>query len=109
MKEQTPTYAKYPAYCELVAILEGAGISITYGEIWADSFPNGETAAVVLGHEAAHILLGLDSPDAPADRYINEAQCDYVGGVLFKLAEMTAGARAERELMRCALERAGGQ
>ena len=133
MNGQTPDYAEYPAYRELVALLGNAGITVSYGDVWADSidgdiwartdaesrhilmpaaadsFTDSETATVILGHEAAHILLALDSPDAPADRCINEAQCDYVGGVLFKLAEMTAGARAERELMRYALEQTGGQ
>ena len=62
-----------------------------------DTFDSDEQAVLVLGHEAAHILTSLDSPDYLPERIQNEDVCDYIGKVLYKLAEMTASTKIERE------------
>ena len=107
-------------YMALEQIVINAGIKIEYlpipddciyGEILArsneqfrviqmpdtDTFDSDEQAALVLGHEAAHILTSLDSPDYLPERIQNEDVCDYIGKVLYKLAEMTASTKIERE------------
>lgn len=109
-------------YQMLEKIITDAGIRIIYqevpadsidGEIWAradydnntimmpespDSFPNEETACLILGHEMGHILSRLDSTDNPVERRKNEAICDIIGTYLYKLAELTAGEELERQL-----------
>lgn len=105
-------YRKNPVYQTLEKIINDAGVRIIYqnvpddsidGEIWArsdhdgmsimmpdeDTFPDVETACLILGHEMGHILTGLDSPDEPVQRRINEATCDQVGAYLYNLAGLT--------------------
>lgn len=115
-------WRKDEVYQALVKIIENAGVRITYatvpddaidGAIWArsdtdamaimmpeaeDAFPNAETACLILGHEMGHILTGADSPDEPITRRENEAVCDFIGAQLTRLAELTAGYEAEKEL-----------
>lgn len=62
-----------------------------------DEFHNDELACAILGHEMAHILTGLNSPDNVLDRRRNEAVCDLVGVYLAKLAELIAGWKIEKE------------
>ena len=113
-------YRNDAVYMSLVKIIEAAGITIQYGkvhddsidgEIWAraDSqsrvilmpddgaaFPDAETACIILGHEMAHILTGLESIDYnPPIRQINERTCDLIGAYLYRLADMTAETEAE--------------
>ena len=101
------------AYMTLVKILENAGMDIIYQEVPDDpidgvigaradeydgimmpedpeAFPDAETACLVLGHEAGHILASVDSPDIPAERRKNEAICDLIGCCLYELACRTA-------------------
>lgn len=104
-------YRQGQVYRTLEGIIENAGIKVEYGlvpddaidgAIWAradadrimmplngDAFPDEETACVILGHEAGHILSRLDSVDAPAERRKNEAVCDLVGCYLYELAIRT--------------------
>lgn len=105
-----PEYTKDPTYKALEEILLNAGIKITYAEvpddridgaIWArsdvneimmpntDEFPDEETACLILGHEAGHLLSGLESPDIPSFRRKNEAVCDLIGYYLYQLALWT--------------------
>ena len=60
-------------------------------------FPDAETACLILGHEAGHVLSGLDSPDIPAFRRKNEAVCDLIGYYLYELALRTSEKRIEEE------------
>lgn len=115
------TYRNYPVYDALEKLIESAGVAITYqevpddsidGAIWArsdpeskeimmpdadDAFPDEDTACLILGHEMGHILTGVDSPDAPDERRMNEAICDQVGVYLFRLACMIAENEVERQ------------
>ena len=114
-----PKYKNDPTYIALEALLRKSGVTIRYshvfddsidGAIWArsdceartiimpdtDEFPDSQTATLILGHEMGHILSGLDSPDDPVQRRINEATCDIIGAYLSKLAEMIAGFEAEQ-------------
>ena len=99
-------------YQALEEILQNAGMKIIYeevpddridGAIWArsdydkimmpkapEAFPDPETACCILGHEAGHILSGIDSPDIPSLRRKNEAVCDLIGCYLYELALRTA-------------------
>ena len=111
-------YRNDVVYQTLERIIKAAGVSITYrrvhddpidGAIWArsdidamaimmpdtDEFPDAVKAGLILGHEMGHIITGVDSPDDPSQRAINEHTCDLVGAYLYKLAEMTAGYEAE--------------
>lgn len=114
-------YRNYPVYAALERLIESAGVTITYqevpddsidGAIWArsdpeskeimmpdadDAFPDEDTACLILGHEMGHILTGVDSPDAPDERRMNEAICDQVGVYLFRLACMIAENEVERQ------------
>lgn len=107
-------YRTDPIYKTLEEILQNAGIEIIYaavpddhidGAIWArsdpdsnmimmpeepDAFPDPETACCILGHEAGHILSGVNSPDIPSIRRKNEAVCDLIGVYLYELALRTA-------------------
>ena len=114
-------YRNYDAYRALEKIILAAGIEIVYqevpddsidGEIWArsdsdslsimmpdaDDFPNAIKATKVLGHELAHILTGLDSPDDPEKREVNEKNCDILGDSFYALAELIANKEAEDAL-----------
>lgn len=114
-------YRDDATYKELERIIRAAGIKIEYkeipddtidGEIWArgdgqdtiempeaDSFSSDEQACLTLGHEMGHFLSDLDSPDFPVEKRVcNEAICDLIGVVLYKLAEMTAGHKIEQEI-----------
>ena len=103
-------YRNDPQYKALEKLCEMAGYNITYatvpddsidGEIWARSdrdsrtilmpideteFENGEQASRILGHEMAHIITGLDSPDEPELREHNERECDKLGEYLAQFA-----------------------
>ena len=57
-------------------------------------------ASYVLGHEMGHILSDLSDDDYMPRHYMTEAMCDYIGGCLTLLAEMTAGTEAERETLK---------
>ena len=107
------SYREDLTYKALQEILQNAGITIIYqevpddsidGAIWAradcdgmaimmpengDAFPDSETACCILGHEAGHILSGLNSTDLPAERRKNEAVCDLIGFYLYQLAGLT--------------------
>ena len=101
-------------YKTLEKIIRDAGVEITYqnvhddcidGEIWArsdiesriimmpedgDAFPDIETACRILGHEMWHIMTELESFDGmPSIREVNERTCDYIGALLYRLADMT--------------------
>ena len=114
-----PEYRNNPTYIALETLIRQSGVSIKYsdvyddpidGAIWAradyegrmimmpdtDEFPDAQTATLILGHEMGHILSGLDSPDDPIQRRINEATCDQIGAYLSRLAEMIAGFEAEQ-------------
>lgn len=106
-------YKQGQVYRTLEGIITDAGIKITYdsvpddsidGAIWAraatdadeilmpsesEAFPDEETACLILGHEAGHILSRLDSPDIPSERRKNEAVCDLIGYYLYELAVRT--------------------
>lgn len=109
----TANYRNDAVYSKLEKIVVNAGVKIYYkkvhddtidGAIWArsdsesrtilmpdtDVFPDEETACVILGHEMGHILTGLDSPDDPCQRRINEETCDLIGALLYKLAVLSA-------------------
>lgn len=117
------SYRDDDIYQELERIIRDAGITIEYrcvpddsidGAIWArsddealciimpddpEAFPSTEKACNILGHEMGHIITGLDSPDDPVKREENEKTCDQVGIYLTKLAEMTAGYKAEQRFL----------
>ena len=101
--------------------IQNAGVTIQYGKVHddiidgailarsetdcqtilmpdnGDAFPDIETACRILGHEMGHIMTGLQSVDGnPVLREVNERTCDYIGALLYRLAEMTAGYEAER-------------
>lgn len=113
-------YREDLVYQEMERLIEGAGVKIIYcqvpgdsidGAIWArsdtdanmimmpdsDVFPNDEKACLILGHEMGHVLSSVDSPDLPVERTWNEALCDMIGVYLYKLAEMRAGYKLEKE------------
>lgn len=124
MGENTPKYRDDLAYKALEKLCLDAGVRIVYqpvpddcidGEIWArsngqgreitmpdtDCFDTVEMAGLILGHEMAHIITGVDSPDIVPERVRNEAICDLVGYYLYQMAEMIAGAQYEREIFGC--------
>lgn len=113
-----PNYREAPEYKMLEALCEKAGVRIDYctvpddqidGASWArsndqamviempdaDVFAGDTQAALILGHELAHIVASVDSSDDPAVSTINEALCDLIGGYFYKLAELMAGKEAE--------------
>ena len=114
-----PQYANGVAYKKLAALCEAAGFAVAYRELDDDifartrdrgiempsieQFETDEHAAMVLGHELGHHLLDdfysesqFNNPDTnEALRVMIESQCDVVGVILFKLAEMIAGHEAE--------------
>ena len=117
----TPRYRHDPVYAVLERLCTEAGIRIVYksipddsisGEIWArtdsqgqsiempdqDCFDCDEMASLILGHEMAHIITGLDTVDYLPERVRNEAVCDLLGSHLYSLAEMIAGAEVEAEV-----------
>jgi len=61
-----------------------------------DPFDRDEQAAFTLGHEMAHLLIGLGSPDDFYERETNEAICNIVGAALASLAENIAGTEIEK-------------
>lgn len=98
----TPNYRHDSVYMTLERLCADAGIRIVYqavpddsidGEIWArsdmecqsimmpdqDCFDCDERAGLILGHEMAHIITGLGSPDYLPERIKNEAVCDLLG------------------------------
>lgn len=112
-------YRNYEVYKALEKIITSAGVEIIYQEvpddsidweIWAradcdarkimmpddESFPDDDTATLILGHEMGHIISGNESPDDPVDRKQNEAECDLIGVYLYKLAHMIAENEAEK-------------
>ena len=107
-------------YKTLASLIKDAGVRIIYqavpddcidGEIWAradsegrmimmpdeDVFPDAWKATEILGHEMAHILTGVDSPDDPEERQKNESICDEVGRALREFAALTLEKRMERD------------
>jgi Zn-dependent peptidase ImmA (M78 family) len=113
-----PNYREALEYRMLEMLCERAGVRVNYctvsdgqidGALWArssdqamviempdaDVFENGAQAALILGHELAHIVAAVDSSDEPAVSVINEALCDLLGGYFYKLAELMAGKEAE--------------
>lgn len=115
------SYRDNEAYKKLEQIISDAGVQIIYSEvpddpidgaIWArtesdanvimmpdaETFPDDETACLILGHEMGHILSGLGSPDVPSVRRKNEAVCDLIGVYLVELAMMQAEHEAEERL-----------
>lgn len=114
-----PHYRENEVYKILEEILTNAGMRIYYqnvpddsidGAIWArsdedsasimmpieDVFPDAETACLILGHEAGHILANVDSPDVPSIRRKNEAICDLIGCCLYELAGRTYELKMEQ-------------
>lgn len=114
-----PKYAEDAVYKILSDWIESAGVRIIYqsvpddpldGEIWArsdynsimmpvedDAFPDAWKAACILGHEMAHILTGLDSPD-DEQRAHNETVCDEVGKALAEFASRRWEKEMEKEI-----------
>lgn len=109
MEESRRTYDQDEVYQELALLCEQAGIRLYYSpDVWeceyaksrpyeiampdADVFDDDIHAAHVLGHEIGHIIIepwysnfeqiGLD--------IVTEAECDRIGAVLYRLAEMIA-------------------
>lgn len=122
-------YREDVVYMALEKIIKNAGVKIIYGEvhndpidgaIWArsdfdgkmilmpedgEAFPDANTACKILGHEMGHLMTGLESVDGePALREINESTCDFIGALLFKLADMTDEHEVE-ELFKQGLKR----
>ena len=118
----TLKYRHDSVYMALERLCTEAGIKIVYqtvpddsidGEIWArsdvtmqtiimpdqDCFDCNERAGLILGHEMAHIITGLGSPDYQPERMKNEAICDLLGSQLYRLAEMIAVAEAEKAFL----------
>ena len=110
-----PQYADEGVYKYMVKLCELAGVPVQYtnidNEIYArtrefgeiqmpmdDCFDSDEHATMVLGHELGHHLLKMFYVDTEfinpdTDKPLNtmiESQCDFVGVVLYKLAEMIA-------------------
>lgn len=113
-----PQYTQDSVYKILETLCASAGVRVRYtsvpddpikGELWAradeqarviempeeDIFESPMHAALVLGHELAHIAAQIDSTDDPAEGIAREAMCDMLGAFLCKLAEMIAMEDAE--------------
>lgn len=113
MSEQTPAYAADPAYQALARICEEAGVRVRYADLPpvmyarsrgdliqmpldAGRFTGAEHAAIVLGHELAHMLVNPAYPQPPEDRtdlprhMLIESDCDRLGAYLYLLARKTA-------------------
>lgn len=111
-------YRADPTYKALEGLCGKAGVCVKYctipddqikGELWArssdqdmtiempdaDVFENEVQAALILGHELAHIVASVGSSDKPVDSLMNEAICDLLGAQFYKLAELMAGYEAE--------------
>lgn len=117
-----PLYRDDPTYTILESLCIRAGVEVKYtiipddqidGTLWArsndqqkviempdtDCFDSPEKAAIILGHEMAHILAGVDSSDLLIESVMNEAFCDLLGGYLYKLSELIAGTDAEKAFL----------
>lgn len=114
------SYRGDPVYIALEKLCKAAGVTVIYqevpddsidGAIWAraecdmravmmpqedDAFPSAEKAGHILGHELAHVLLDIDSPDDIIQREQNEAICDFVGVAYYRLAESIAMNESEQ-------------
>jgi len=120
-----PVYTDNVVYQTLEQLCIDAGVSLNYvnvqSEIFAraqeqaqiiempenDTFDNPEHAALVLGHEMGHVLMGPDMQNFnQGQRVLIEAECDRIGVYLYRLAEMIAGENAERPLREAALQSA---
>jgi len=98
-------YQEVPDDCidgEILARADAEAKAIMMPE--SDCFESDEQAAFILGHEMAHILLGIGSPDSFYTRETNEAACNIAGAALASLAEEIAGARIERDMQSAARE-----
>jgi Zn-dependent peptidase ImmA (M78 family) len=65
---------------EINAYTDGNAVYVNQGII--NQFDNDDEAALVLGHEIAHILLGHTSLQMPVPQTIKEAQADKYGAFL---------------------------
>lgn len=106
----TPGYTLDPTYQALSELCEKAGLRLQYADIprsfYARSrdtliqmpsdgnrFQSSEHAAIVLGHELAHLLVNAQYPPQDEDQPLNlplhmlvESECDRLGAYLYLLA-----------------------
>ena len=112
---KTPRYANSEVFKQLAELCESAGLPVRYVDVddglYArtreyegidmpndERFESDEHAAMVLGHELGHQLLGTffvdnefnNSDTNEAMRIMIESQCDFAGVIFYKFAEMIA-------------------
>lgn len=116
-------YRDDDVYKMLEEIIVNAGVEIMYMNIPAEDAGRSDTegliiqmpdkdifesemqAALVLGHEMGHILIGDRKEYDLRDHVEIESTCDLIGAYLYKLAEMSAGTRLERSVFKDMLKK----